>query len=288
MIKLENISFKYKKNKEYTLKDINLHIKNGEFISIIGENGTGKSTLAKIISEILLPSSGNVLINNINTKSKKDFINLRKNISIVFQNPDNQIIFERVYEELKFTLENFKIDKNQIDSKIDNALKAVNMLDKKFENTTALSLGEKQKIIIAEALSLNTDIIVLDEPTAMLDPNSKKQILNLLNDLNKLGKTIILITHILDEIFYSNKCIYLNDNKIEEIFNIKDLLTNNSLLEKINKNNSNFLLNTLIECNKNNIDLKLNNYFENDKNKNTPFTNYLNKKIIERILNNND
>lgn len=288
MIKLENISFKYKKNKEYTLKDINLHIKNGEFISIIGENGTGKSTLAKIISGILLPSSGNVLINNINTKSKKDFINLRKNISIVFQNPDNQIIFERVYEELKFTLENFKIDKNQIDSKIDNALKAVNMLDKKFENTTALSLGEKQKIIIAEALSLNTDIIVLDEPTAMLDPNSKKQILNLLNDLNKLGKTIILITHILDEIFYSNKCIYLNDNKIEEIFNIKDLLTNNSLLEKINKNNSNFLLNTLIECNKNNIDLKLNNYFENDINKNTPFTNYLNKKIIERILNNND
>ena len=288
MIKLENISFKYKKNKEYTLKDINLHIKNGEFISIIGENGTGKSTLAKIISGILLPSSGNVLINNINTKSKKDFINLRKNISIVFQNPDNQIIFERVYEELKFTLENFKIDKNQIDSKIDNALKSVNMLDKKFENTTALSLGEKQKIIIAEALSLNTDIIVLDEPTAMLDPNSKKQILNLLNDLNKLGKTIILITHILDEIFYSNKCIYLNDNKIEEIFNIKDLLTNNSLLEKINKNNSNFLLNTLIKCNKNNIDLKLNNYFENDINKNTPFTNYLNKKIIERILNNND
>ena len=288
MIKLENISFKYKKNTEYTLKDINLNIKNGEFISIIGENGTGKSTLAKIISGILLPSFGDVLINNINTKSKKDFINLRKNISIVFQNPDNQIIFERVYEELKFTLENFKIDKNQIDLKIDNALKSVNMLDKKFENTSSLSLGEKHKIIIAEALSLNTDIIVLDEPTAMLDPNSKKQILNLLNDLNKSGKTIILITHILDEIFYSNKCIYLNDNKIEEIFNIKDLLTNTSLLEKINKNNSNFLLNTLIECNKNNIDLKLNNYFENNINKNIPFINYLNKKIIERILNSND
>ena len=288
MIKLENISFKYKKNTEYTLKDINLNIKNGEFISIIGENGTGKSTLAKIISGILLPSFGDVLINNINTKSKKDFINLRKNISIVFQNPDNQIIFERVYEELKFTLENFKIDKNQIDLKIDNALKSVNMLDKKFENTSSLSLGEKQKIIIAEALSLNTDIIVLDEPTAMLDPNSKKQILNLLNDLNKSDKTIILITHILDEIFYSNKCIYLNDNKIEEIFNIKDLLTNTSLLEKINKNNSNFLLNTLIECNKNNIDLKLNNYFENNINKNIPFINYLNKKIIERILNSND
>ena len=183
MIKLENISFKYKKNTDYTLKDINLNIKNGEFISIIGENGTGKSTLAKIISGILLPSFGDVLINNINTKSKKDFINLRKNISIVFQNPENQIIFERVYEELKFTLENFKIDKNQLDLKIDNALKSVNMLDKKFENTSSLSLGEKQKIIIAEALSLNTDIIVLDEPTAMLDPNSKKQILNLLNDL---------------------------------------------------------------------------------------------------------
>jgi energy-coupling factor transport system ATP-binding protein len=197
MIKLENINFKYKKNKtkDYILKDINLTINNGEFISIIGNNGEGKSTLLKLLSGIILPTEGNILINDINTKSKKDFINLRKNISIVFQNPDNQIIFERVYEELEFALKNLKFDKKNIDKQIDLALEKVNMLDFKFTNTENLSLGQKQKIIIAEALSTNSDIIVLDEPTAMLDPTSKKDFLNLLIDLNNKEK-LLFYSHI--------------------------------------------------------------------------------------------
>ena len=284
MIKLENINFKYKKNKtkDYILKDINLTINNGEFISIIGNNGEGKSTLLKLLSGIILPTEGNILINDINTKSKKDFINLRKNISIVFQNPDNQIIFERVYEELEFALKNLKFDKKDIDKQIDLALEKVNMLDFKFTNTENLSLGQKQKIIIAEALSTNSDIIVLDEPTAMLDPASKREFLNLLIDLNKQGKTIILVTHILDEIFYSSRCLYLNNNIIEEDFNISELFNNIDLLSKINKNNANTTLNLLYSLIQNDIKINFNNY----KKENKSFNDYLNNEIIN-LLNKN-
>lgn len=284
MIKLENINFKYKKNKtkDFILKDINLTINNGEFISIIGNNGEGKSTLLKLLSGIILPTEGNILINDINTKSKKDFINLRKNISIVFQNPDNQIIFERVYEELEFALKNLKFDKKDIDKQIDLALEKVNMLDFKFTNTENLSLGQKQKIIIAEALSTNSDIIVLDEPTAMLDPTSKRDFLNLLIDLNKQGKTILLVTHILDEIFYSSRCLYLNNNIIEEDFNISELFNNIDLLSKINKNNSNTTLNLLYSLIQNDIKINFNNY----KKENKSFNDYLNNEIIN-LLNKN-
>ena len=284
MIKLENINFKYKKNKtkDFILKDINLTINNGEFISIIGNNGEGKSTLLKLLSGIILPTEGNILINDINTKSKKDFINLRKNISIVFQNPDNQIIFERVYEELEFALKNLKFDKKDIDKQIDLALEKVNMLDFKFTNTENLSLGQKQKIIIAEALSTNSDIIVLDEPTAMLDPTPKRDFLNLLIDLNKQGKTILLVTHILDEIFYSSRCLYLNNNIIEEDFNISELFNNIDLLSKINKNNSNTTLNLLYSLIQNDIKINFNNY----KKENKSFNDYLNNEIIN-LLNKN-
>lgn len=274
MIKLENVYFKYKTNKkdEFILNNLNLQINKNEFVSIIGSNGVGKSSLVKLISGLTIPSKGDIFINDFNTKSKKDFMNIRNNISVVFQNPDNQIIFERVYEELEFTLKRQNLSKDEINQRIDTSLKQVNMEDYKFSLTSTLSMGQKQKIIIAEALSLQTDYIVLDEPTAMLDPDSKKQILNLLCELNKSGKTIILITHILDEIFYSDRCIYLKDNKIKHDFYINSLLekdeikTNKSLeiLKDINSSNSNFILNLLTKIIENNIRVNIdkNNFHE--------------------------
>ena len=271
MIKLENVYFKYKTNKkdEFILNNLNLHINNGEFVSIIGSNGVGKTSLVKLISGLTIPSKGDIFINNFNTKSKKDFMNIRNNISVVFQNPDNQIIFERVYEELEFTLKRQNLSREEIEKRIDTSLKQVNMEDYKFSLTSTLSMGQKQKIIIAEALSLETDYIVLDEPTAMLDPDSKKQILSLLCKLNKSGKTIILITHILDEIFYSNRCIYLKDNKIKHDFYINSLFENNKnktnksleILNDINSSNSNFILNLLTKTIEYNIPINI------DKNK---------------------
>lgn len=274
MIKLENVYFKYKTNKkdEFILNNLNLQINKNEFVSIIGSNGVGKTSLVKLISGLTIPSKGDIFINDFNTKSKKDFMNIRNNISVVFQNPDNQIIFERVYEELEFTLKRLNLSKDEIEQRIDTSLKQVNMEDYKFSLTSTLSMGQKQKIIIAEALSLQTDYIVLDEPTAMLDPDSKKQILNLLCELNKSGKTIILITHILDEIFYSDRCIYLKDNKIKHDFYINSLLekdeikTNKSLeiLKDINSSNSNFILNLLTKIIENNIRVNIdkNNFHE--------------------------
>ena len=270
MIKLENVYFKYKTNKkdEFIFNDLNLHINKGEFVSIIGSNGVGKTSLVKLISGLTIPSKGDIFINDFNTKSKKDFMNIRNNISVVFQNPDNQIIFERVYEELEFTLKRQNLSKEEIEKRINTSLKQVNMEDYKFSLTSTLSMGQKQKIIIAEALSLETDYIVLDEPTAMLDPDSKKQILNLLSELNKSGKTIILITHILDEIFYSNRCIYLKDNKIKHDFYIDSLFNNkeNSLKisTDINISNSTFILNLLTKVIEYNIHIKIdkNNFHE--------------------------
>ena len=274
MIKLENVYFKYKTNKkdEFILNNLNLQINKNEFVSIIGSNGVGKTSLVKLISGLTIPSKGDIFINDFNTKSKKDFMNIRNKISVVFQNPDNQIIFERVYEELEFTLKRQNLSKNEIKQRIDTSLKQVNMEDYKFSLTSTLSMGQKQKIIIAEALSLQTDYIILDEPTAMLDPDSKKQILNLLCELNKSGKTIILITHILDEIFYSDRCIYLKDNKIKHDFYINSLLekdeikTNKSLeiLKDINSSNSNFILNLLTKIIENNIRVNIdkNNFHE--------------------------
>ena len=274
MIKLENVYFKYKTNKkdEFILNNLNLQINKNEFVSIIGSNGVGKTSLVKLISGLTIPSKGDIFINDFNTKSKKDFMNIRNNISVVFQNPDNQIIFERVYEELEFTLKRQNLSKNEIKQRIDTSLTQVNMEDYKFSLTSTLSMGQKQKIIIAEVLSLETDYIVLDEPTAMLDPDSKKQILNLLCELNKSGKTIILITHILDEIFYSDRCIYLKDNKIKHDFYINSLLekdeikANKSLeiLKDINSSNSNFILNLLTKIIENNIRVNIdkNNFHE--------------------------
>ena len=279
MIKVENLYYKYKKQNNFILNDINLEINSGEFISIIGNNGEGKSTLVKLLSGILPPTTGNIYINDLDTKSKKDFINIRKNISIVFQNPENQIIFERVYEELEFTLKNLNFSKDDIEKQIDNALELTGMKDFKYTNTSELSLGQKQKIVISEALAINTEIIILDEPTAMLDPISKKEIMKLLSDLNKLGKTIIIVTHNLDEIFYSTRCLYLNNNIIENDFNIENLFTNKELLNKINNNNSNFTLNILSSLLEKNINLN----YKDFKNSSLTFDEYLNKEIINKL-----
>ena len=281
MIKVENLYYKYKKQNKnnFILNDINLEINQGEFVSIIGNNGKGKSTFVKLLSGILLPTTGNIYINDLDTKSKKDFINIRKNISIVFQNPENQIIFERVYEELEFTLKNLNISKDDIEKQIDHALELTGMKDFKYTNTSELSLGQKQKIVISEALAINTEIIILDEPTAMLDPISKKEIMKLLSDLNKLGKTIIIVTHNLDEIFYSTRCLYLNNNIIENDFKIEDLFINKELLNKINNNNSNFILNLLSSLLEKNINLS----YKDFKNSSLTFDEYLNNEIINKL-----
>ncbi|MCI8276474.1 MAG: ATP-binding cassette domain-containing protein [Clostridia bacterium] len=224
----------------------------------------GKSTLAKLISGISKPTKGDIFINDINTKNKKENLSLRKNITIVFQNPENQIIFERVYDDLAFALKNLNYSQEEIDKNIDEALKKVNMSEFKFSSTQALSLGQKQKIVIASALATKSNILILDEPTSMLDPISKKQIYYILDKLKKDGITIIYITHLLEEtLFLSDKIILLENRKIEKNISLSEVLKNICILKEFNLSLPT-ILNLLVSFKENNININLENFTEDE------------------------
>ncbi len=219
----------------------------------------GKSTLAKLISGISKPTKG-----DINTKNKKENLSLRKNITIVFQNPENQIIFERVYDDLAFALKNLNYSQEEIDKNIDEALEKVNMSEFKFSSTQALSLGQKQKIVIASALATKSNILILDEPTSMLDPISKKQIYYILDKLKKDGITIIYITHLLEEtLFLSDKIILLENRKIEKNISLSEVLKNICILKEFNLSLPT-ILNLLVSFKENNININLENFTEDE------------------------
>ena len=214
MIKLENVYYKYK-NGDNVLENINLQINEGQIISIIGKNGTGKSTILNLISGIIKPTKGDILIDDINTKSKKDFLELRKKIGMVFQNPDSQILFPRVHEDMEFALKNLNLtNRNQ---RIDEALKIVNLQNFQDKDTYELSLGQKQRINIASVLAIKPKYIVLDEPTTMIDPMEKENIYNCLRRLKKEGYTIIFVTNNIDEILLSDKILIIENKQVRSV-----------------------------------------------------------------------
>lgn len=223
MIEISNLSYKYK-NGEKVLEDINLKIKEGEIISVIGKNGSGKSTFGRLISGITYPSHGDILIDDINTKNKEKFIELRKKIGIVFQNPENQIIFNNVHDDLVFALDNLKIEDKE--EKIDEALKRVGMYEYKNKEAYDLSLGQKQRITIAGVLSIAPKYIVMDEPTAMLDTAGKNDVREIVKNLKKSGFTIIYITNIIEEVYMSDRIIVLDKGKIVREFETKNISEN--------------------------------------------------------------
>lgn len=230
MIKIENLNYKYKTG-NFALSNINLQIENNEFISIIGKNGSGKSTFSKLISGLVRFKEGKILIDNLDLSDKKQTLEIRKNVAIVFQNPETQIIFDKVYDDLAFGLKNLGFSKNEIDIRIEQALKQVNMLDFKNSYTTELSLGQKQRIAIASALAIQPKVLILDEPTTMLDPVSKKQIYTILKNLKQSGITIIYITNFIDEILLCDRTVIFEHGTIKKDFDKKDLIDNLSELQ---------------------------------------------------------
>lgn len=225
MIIIKNLNYKYKTG-EFALSDINLEIKDNEFITIIGKNGSGKSTFSKLISRLVKFKHGELKIDNLDLSDKKQALEIRKQIAVVFQNPENQIIFDKVYDDIAFGLKNLGFSKEDIETRITDALKQVNMLDFKNAYTTELSLGQKQRIAIASALAIKPKVLILDEPTTMLDPSSKKQIYEILKNLKQSGITIIYITNFIDEILLCDRTIIFENGKIKRDFNKKDLLSN--------------------------------------------------------------
>ena len=233
MIELNNIDFKYKNGKK-VLSNINLKINEGEIVSIIGKNGTGKSTLAKIISGILKPTNGTVIVDNLDVNKKCNFKQIRTKLGIVFQNPDNQILFNNVHDDIEFALKNLQLENKE--ERIKKSLAMVNMEDYENFDTYKLSLGQKQRINIAGTIATDSKYLILDEPTTMIDSNGKEKIYDIIRTLNKARKTIIFVTNNINEIMLSNRIIIMNNGQIESTINSVDLFDNIDLLNSLDIN----------------------------------------------------
>ena len=218
MISIKNLSFKYDyedENAIQILKDINLEIKEGEFVALLGHNGSGKSTLAKLINGLLLPGQGDVLVDGMNTKSEEEIWDIRRTAGMVFQNPDNQLVATIVEDEVAFGPENMGVEPSEIRRRVDRALEDVGMADYKKNAPHLLSGGQKQRVAIAGILAMSPKYIILDEPTAMLDPSGRREVMDTLIKLHKEeGKTIILITHYMEEAAISDRVVVMEDGKM--------------------------------------------------------------------------
>lgn len=200
--------------KEYALNGVDMEVSEGEFVAIVGHNGSGKSTLAKHINGLILPTKGDVYVNGLNTKNEETIYDIRQYAGMVFQNPDNQIIGSVVEEDVGFGPENIGVPTDEIWQRVDEALKLVNMTEYRHKSPARLSGGQKQRVAIAGTLAMKPKCIVLDEPTAMLDPVGREEVMATLKKLNKQEKvTIILITHHMDEVIEADRCIVLNEGK---------------------------------------------------------------------------
>ncbi len=216
MIKTENLTFKYHSEQtEDILKDINIGVADGEFVAVLGHNGSGKSTLAKHFNAILLPKGGSVAVGGIDTRDEHRLYDIRRMVGMVFQNPDNQIVATIVEEDVAFAPENLGVPSPEIRRLVDWALETVGMSDYKRHAPHLLSGGQKQRIAIAGVLAMKPKCIVLDEPTAMLDPIGRREVVATLKRLNKEeGITIVLITHNMDEATVADRVIVMNDGGV--------------------------------------------------------------------------
>ncbi len=196
-------------------EDLSLDIRQGSFVVILGHNGCGKSTLAKHFNAILLPSGGEVLVYGMDTKNDDDLIPIRKSVGMVFQNPDNQIVANVVEEDVAFALENLGIPSEEIRERVDAALNAVGMYEFREHAPHLLSGGQKQRVAIAGVLAMRPKCVVLDEPTAMLDPVGRNEVIDTIHELNeKFGVTVLLITHHMREAITADRVIVMNDGKV--------------------------------------------------------------------------
>ncbi len=218
MIEVKEVYFQYEgteEEKKYALNGVNMTINDGEFVAIVGHNGSGKSTLAKHFNSIYLPSTGDVIVDGMNTEDDEHLFDIRKKVGLVLQNPDNQIVAGIVEEDVAFGCENLGIPPKEIRERVDNALKAVDMYEYRTHSPDKLSGGQKQRVAIAGIIAMEPECIVLDEPTAMLDPQGRQEVISTVQKLNKeRGITIILITHYMEEAVLADRVIMMDSGKV--------------------------------------------------------------------------
>lgn len=219
IIEIKNLYFSYPSDEGSepveVLKGVDLTIKEGEFTAILGHNGSGKSTLAKHINGILVPTSGTVTVDGINTVDEEKIYDLRCRAGMVFQNPDNQIVSSVVEEDVAFALENLGVPYEEMRRRVDEALKDVNMYDYRLHSPAQLSGGQKQRVAIAGIIAMKPKCIILDEPTAMLDPQGRREVMAVIKRMNRNhGITIVLITHYMDEAAQCGRVVVMDKGRV--------------------------------------------------------------------------
>lgn len=242
IIETKNLIYEYKtldeegneKGVDRALDDVNLDVKKGDFVAILGHNGSGKSTLAKHINGMLFPTGGTVWVDGINTANEESIWDVRQRAGMVFQNPDNQIIGQLVEEDVGFGPENLGVPTEEIWERVEESLHAVGMYEYRKHSPNHLSGGQKQRVSIAGVLAMHPKCIVLDEPTAMLDPRGRKEVLRAARGLNMVeGITVLLITHYMDEIIYANKVYVMDEGKIVMEGTPKEIFSNVEALQAL-------------------------------------------------------
>ena len=197
------------------IDDVDVDIKKGDFVAVLGHNGSGKSTFAKHINGILMPSEGTVWVSGMDTRDEEHIWDVRKAAGMVFQNPDNQIIGNVVEEDVGFGPENMGIPTEEIWRRVDESLEAVGMTAYRLQSPNKLSGGQKQRVAIAGVMAMRPQCLILDEPTAMLDPNGRKEVIRTLRELNRVEKiTVLLITHYMEEAVHADRIIVMDDGRI--------------------------------------------------------------------------
>ncbi len=222
-LEAKNITFSYindydeneSAKKTTVFRNLNFSVERGEFVAVLGHNGSGKSTLVKCFNGINIPEEGDVIVNGYNTKDEEHLLDIRQSVGMVFQNPDNQIVATIVEEDVAFALENMGVEPEEIRRRVDDALKTVGMYEYREHAPHKLSGGQKQRVAIAGILAMRPSCILMDEPTAMLDPNGRKEVLRTIKMLNEeFGVTIVLITHYMDEAAQAERVVVMDSGEI--------------------------------------------------------------------------
>ena len=235
-IEVKDLVYRYSKeqgddNLCPAIDHVSIEIKRGEYISIAGSNGSGKSTLARCLNGLLLPTEGEILVDGMDTNDDELIWYIRKKIGMVFQNPDNQIVSSMVEDEVAFGPENIGIENPELRKRVDNALKSVGMYEYRNREAHKLSGGQKQRIAIAGAVAMRPDCIVFDEPTAMLDPKGRSQVMKVIRELNDQGITIILITHFMEEVAEADRVLVMKSGKLLADSVPEDVFADTNLIE---------------------------------------------------------
>ncbi len=236
IISFNNVHFTYPGDDDETLRGIDLEIEEGTFVAVLGHNGSGKSTLAKHMNAILVPNEGKVTVAGLDTADENGIIDLRRNIGMVFQNPDNQIVANVVEDDVAFAPENLGVAPEEIRKRVDDALRQVGMYELRKHAPHLLSGGQKQRVAIAGVIAMQPKIIVLDEPTAMLDPQGRAEVVSTVSKLcREKGMTVILITHHMDECVDADRLIVMSNGRIvadgspEKVFSMVELMEKEGL-----------------------------------------------------------